>query len=42
VHRHDLRATLSRLCHILTNTAARKPPPVEPARVNGPMPAMPG
>ncbi len=39
VHRHELRATLSRLCHILTKTPPRMPPPAASARVNGPMPA---
>src|SRR5271168_4175279 len=39
VHRHELRATLSRLCHMLTRTPPRTPAPAEPARVNGPMPA---
>jgi len=39
VHRHELRATLSRLCHILTKTPPRPPQPAEPARMNGPMPA---
>ena len=41
VHRHELRATLSRLCHMLTKTPPRTPAPAEPARVNGPMPAGP-
>jgi acetyl-CoA carboxylase carboxyl transferase subunit beta len=41
VHRHELRATLSRLCHMLTKTPPRTPAPAEPARVNGPMPAVP-
>src|SRR5947209_3798881 len=39
VHRHEVRAILSRLCHILTKTPPRVPPPAAPARVNGPMPA---
>jgi acetyl-CoA carboxylase carboxyl transferase subunit beta len=42
VHRHELRATLSRLCHILTNALPRVPAHAAPARVNGPMPAAPG
>jgi acetyl-CoA carboxylase carboxyl transferase subunit beta len=42
VHRHELRATLSRLCHMLTKTPPRVAPPAPPARVNGPMPATPG
>jgi acetyl-CoA carboxylase carboxyl transferase subunit beta len=41
VHRHELRATLSKLCHMLTKTPPRTPAPAEPARVNGPMPAVP-
>jgi acetyl-CoA carboxylase carboxyl transferase subunit beta len=41
VHRHELRATLSRLCHMLTKTPPRAPAPAAPARVNGPMPAGP-
>jgi acetyl-CoA carboxylase carboxyl transferase subunit beta len=41
VHRHALRATLSRLCHMLTKTAPRMPAPAAPARVNGPMPHAP-
>jgi hypothetical protein len=42
VHRHELRSTLSRLCHMLTKTSPRLPPPAELARVNGPMPAALG
>jgi len=42
VHRHELRATLSRLCHILTKTPPRATQPAAPARMNGPMPAAPG
>jgi acetyl-CoA carboxylase carboxyl transferase subunit beta len=42
VHRHELRATLSRLCHILTKTPPRAAQPAAPARVDGPMPAVPG
>ena len=42
VHRHELRATLSRLCHILTKTPPRPPQPATPARMNGPMPGAPG
>jgi acetyl-CoA carboxylase beta subunit len=41
VHRHELRATLSRLCHMLTKTPPRAPAPAEPARMNEPMPAAP-
>jgi acetyl-CoA carboxylase carboxyl transferase subunit beta len=37
VHRHDLRATLSRLCHILTRTPKRQP--VEEAPGDEPIPA---
>jgi hypothetical protein len=32
VHRHELRATLSRLCHML-KTPPRTPAPAEPARM---------
>src|SRR5258708_6244052 len=32
VHRHELRATLSRLCHMLTKTPPRVVPPAVPAR----------
>ena len=42
VHRHELRATLSRLCHILTKTPPRATEPAAPARMNGPVPAGPG
>jgi len=41
VHRHELRATLSKLCHMLTKTPPRPPQPAAPARVNEPMPAGP-
>jgi acetyl-CoA carboxylase carboxyl transferase subunit beta len=41
VHRHELRATLSRLCHMLTKTPPRTPAPAAPARVNEPMPDAP-
>jgi acetyl-CoA carboxylase carboxyl transferase subunit beta len=41
VHRHELRATLSKLCHMLTKTPPRAPQPATPARVNEPMPAGP-
>jgi acetyl-CoA carboxylase carboxyl transferase subunit beta len=39
VHRHELRATLSRLCHMLTKTPPRTPALAAPARLNEPMPA---
>jgi acetyl-CoA carboxylase carboxyl transferase subunit beta len=38
VHRHELRATLSKLCYMLTKTPPRAPQPAAPARVNEPMP----
>jgi len=41
VHRHELRATLSKLCHMLTKTPPRAPQPAAPVRANEPMPAGP-